>query len=128
MELPSAYGIELSSFIDLVRLITSSSPDRPSTIFKWKTKDNIYYYSSFAIFPGYFDYRALPVLFYVTSENELEKKDQALVRYDLQKSDNQITFLKFLKEQDLENAHTGLIRFIPIINLKSPPTIFTDLV
>jgi hypothetical protein len=127
LELPSAYGIELSSFIDLVRLITSSSPDRPSTIFKWKTSEGTFNYGSFAIFPGYFDYRALPVLFYMTAESELENKDQALVRYDLQKSENQITFLKFLKEQDLENAHTGLIRFIPIINLKSAPTIFTDL-
>ncbi len=127
MELPSAYGIELSSFIDLVRLITSSSPDRPSTIFKWKTTDDTYNYGSFAIFPGYFDYRALPVLFYITVESELENEGQGLVRYDLQKSDDQITFLKFLKEQDLENAHTGLIRFIPIINLKSAPTIFTDL-
>ncbi|MHA1975957.1 MAG: hypothetical protein ACW98F_13570 [Candidatus Hodarchaeales archaeon] len=127
MELPSAYGIEVSSFADLVRLITSSSPDRPSTIFKWKTKEGSYYYGSFAIFPGYFDYRALPVLFYITSDTELEEEGQALVRYDLQKSDNQITFLQFLKEQDLENAHTGLIRFIPIINLKSPPTIFSNL-
>lgn len=127
MELPSAYGIELTSFVDLVRLITSSSPDRPSTIFKWKKKEGNYYYGSFAIFPGYFDYRALPVLFYITTEATLEEEGQALVRYDLQKSDNQITFLRFLKEQDLENAHTGLIRFIPIINLKSPPTIFTNL-
>ncbi|MHA1995444.1 MAG: hypothetical protein ACW97Z_12950 [Candidatus Hodarchaeales archaeon] len=127
MELPSAYGIELSSFVDLVRLISSSSPDRPSTIFKWKIKKGTYYYGSFAIFPGYFDYRALPVLFYMTTESELEEEGQALVRYDLQKSDNQIKFLKFLQEQDLENAHTGLIRFIPIINLKSAPTIFTNL-
>ncbi|PWI48706.1 hypothetical protein CEE45_05710 [Candidatus Heimdallarchaeota archaeon B3_Heim] len=127
MELPSAYGIELSSFVDLVRLITSSSPDRPSTIFKWKIEGEKYFYSSFAIFPGYFDYRALPVLFFITTESELEEEGQSLVRYDLQKSVNQITFLQFLKEQDLENAHTGLIRFIPIINLKSPPTIFTNL-
>ncbi len=126
MELPGAYRIELSNFIDLVRLITSSSPDRPSTIFKWKSQDGTYYYGTFAIFPGYFDYRSLPVLFFITTESELEGKGQGLVRYDLQESDNQISFLKFLKEQDLENAHTGLIRFIPIINLKSPPTIFTD--
>ncbi len=127
MDLPSAFGIELTDFIDLVRLITSSSPDRPSTIFKWQLDSNIFYYGSFAIFPGYFEYRALPVLFYITSDISLEKKDQSLVRYNLQEKDNQITFLSHLREHDLENTHTGLVRFIPIINLKAPPKIFVDL-
>ena len=127
MDLPSAYGIELSEFIDLVRLITSSSPERPSTIFKWVDEGNKFYYGSFAIFPGYFDYRALPVLFYVVTDKPFEEEGEALVKYDLQSLNDQVTFLKFLKEQDLENAHTGLVRFIPLIRLKSPPKIFTDL-
>ncbi|MHA1941398.1 MAG: hypothetical protein ACXACP_02055 [Candidatus Hodarchaeales archaeon] len=127
MDLPSAYGIELFAFIDLVRLITSSSPERPSTIFKWVDEKSRFNYGSFAIFPGYFDYRALPVLFFVTSDVPFENEDQALIKYDLQNNENQITFLKFLKEQDLENTHTGLVRFIPLIRLKSPPKIFTDL-
>ena len=127
MDLPSAFGIELSEFIDLIRLITSSSPDRPSTILKWQLDSKSYYYGSFAIFPGYFNYKALPVLFYVTSDSSLENKDQSLVRYDLQKKENQITFHNHLREEDLENTHTGLVRFIPIVNLKSPPKIFTDL-
>jgi hypothetical protein len=127
MDLPSAYGIELSDFIDLVRLITSSSPDRPSTILKWQSDSKSHYYGSFAIFPGYFNYKALPVLFYITSEVSLEQKHQSLVRYDLQKKENQITFHSHLREEDLENTHTGLVRFIPIVNLKSPPKIFTDL-
>ena len=127
MDLPSAYGIELSEFIDLVRLITSSSPERPSTIFKWVDEEKKFYYGSFAIFPGYFDYRALPVLFYVVTDEPFEEEEEALVKYDLQNLKNQVTFLKFLKEQDLENAHTGLVRFIPLIRLKSPPKIFTDL-
>ena len=127
MDLPSAFGIELSEFIDLIRLITSSSPDRPSTILKWQLDSKSYYYGSFAIFPGYFNYKALPVLFYVTSDSSLENKDQSLVRYDLQKKGNQLTFHNHLREEDLENTHTGLVRFIPIVNLKSPPKIFTDL-
>ena len=127
LDLPSAYGIELLDFIDLVRLITSSSPERPSTIFKWIDDENRFNYGSFAIFPGYFDYRALPVLFYIITDEPLEEEDEALVKYDLQNSENQISFLKFLKEQDLENTHTGLVRFIPLIRLKSPPKIFTDL-
>ena len=127
MDLPSAFGIELSEFIDLIRLITSSSPDRPSTILKWQLNSKLYYYGSFAIFPGYFNYKALPVLFYVSSDSSLEKKDESLVRYDLQKEKNQITFHSHLREEDLENTHTGLVRFIPIVTLKSPPKIFTDL-
>jgi hypothetical protein len=127
MELPSAYGIELSSFIDLIRLISSSSPDRPSTVFKWKGDSELFYYGSFAIFPGYFDYKGLPVMFYITSKTSLEDDGQSLVRYDLQRATQQITFLNFLKEKDLENTQTGLVRFIPIINLKSPPHIFSNM-
>ena len=127
MELPSAFGFELTTFIDLIRLITSSSPDRPSTIFKWQSDPSKFYYGSFAIFPGYFDYRALPVIFYITSDQSLEDANHSIVRYDLQKEDNQLTFLSHVIEQDLENSHTGLVRFIPIVNLKKPPKIFTDL-
>lgn len=127
MELPSAYGIELSSFIDLIRLISSSSPDRPSTVFKWKDDSELLYYGSFAIFPGYFDFKGLPVMFYITSKDSYESEGQSLVRYDLQAARQQISFLSFLKEKDLENTHTGLVRFIPIINLKSPPHIFRNM-
>ena len=127
MELPSAYGIELSSFIDLIRLISSSSPDRPSTVFKWKGDSDFIYYGSFAIFPGYFDYKGLPVMFYITSPTPLEDEGQSLVRYDLQKAEQQISFLGFLKEKDLENTQTGLVRFIPIINIKKSPHIFSSM-
>jgi len=74
MELPSAYGIELSGFIDLIRLISSSSPDRPSTVFKWTDDSKLFYYGSFAIFPGYFDYKGLPVMFYIKSKTSLENE------------------------------------------------------
>ena len=117
MELPSAYGIELSSFIDLIRLISSSSPDRPSTVFKWKGDSDLVYYGSFAIFPGYFDYKGLPVMFYIISPTHLEDEGHSLVRYDLQTAEKQISFLSHLKEKDLENTQTGLVRFIPIINM-----------
>jgi hypothetical protein len=127
MELPSAYGIELSSFIDLIRLISSSSPDRPSTVFKWADDLKLFYYGSFAIFPGYFDYKGLPALFYITSKKSLETEGYSIVRYDLQNAEKQITFLSFLREQDLENSQTGLVRFISIINLKSPPHIFSNM-
>ena len=127
MELPSAYGIELSNFIDLIRLISSSSPERPSTVFKWLDDSKLFYYGSFAIFPGYFDYKGLPVMFYITSKTSLENEGQSLVRYDLQRTENQITFLSFLKEKDLENTQTGLVRFIPIINLKTPTHIFSNM-
>ena len=127
MELPSAYGIELSSFIDLIRLISSSSPDRPSTVFKWTGDSELFYYGSFAIFPGYFDYKGLPVMFYITSKTSLEDNGQSIVRYDLQRATHQITYLSFLKEKDLENTQTGLVRFIPIINLKTPPHIFSSM-
>jgi hypothetical protein len=127
MKLPSAYGIELSSFIDLIRLISSSSPERPSTVFKWTDDSKLFYYGSFAIFPGYFDYKGLPVMFYITSKASLEDEGKSLVRYDLQRAEKQITFLSFLKEKDLENTQTGLVRFIPIINLKTPPHIFSNM-
>jgi len=127
MELPSAYGIELSGFIDLIRLISSSSPERPSTVFKWTDDSKLFYYGSFAIFPGYFDYKGLPVMFYITSKTSLENEGQSLVRYDLQRAEEQITFLSFLKEKDLENTQTGLVRFIPIINLKAPTHIFSNM-
>ncbi len=127
MELQRAYGIELSKFIDLIRLISSSSPERPSTVFKWLDDSKLFYYGSFAIFPGYFDYKGLPVMFYITSKTSLENEGQSLVRYDLQRSEKQITFLSFLKEKDLENTQTGLVRFIPIINLKTPTHIFSNM-
>ncbi|MHA1946698.1 MAG: hypothetical protein ACXAC6_04190 [Candidatus Hodarchaeales archaeon] len=127
MELQSAYGIELSSFIDLIRLISSSSPERPSTVFKWTGDAELFYYGSFAIFPGYFDYKGLPVMFYITSKASLEDNGQSIVRYDLQQATHQITFLSFLREKDLENTQTGLVRFIPIINLKTPPHIFSSM-
>ena len=82
MQLDSAFGIELESFVDLVRLVTSSSPERPSTIFKWFSIDNSdVFYGSFAIFPGYYNYEGLPVLFYV-KKKAVEKDDQSIVRYD----------------------------------------------
>ena len=129
VQLESAYGIELDSLTDLVRLVSSSSPDRPSTIFKWISNDQInnVYYGSFAIFPGYYDYRALPVLFYVVVETSIEEKEQSLIKYDLQAKGDQITFLNHLVENDLENVHTGLVRFIPIVKLKRAPQIFTHL-
>ena len=127
MELPSAYGIELSSFKDLIRLISGSSPDRPSTVFKWVNASSTYYYGSFAIFPGYFDYKGLPVLFFITSKVSLEEEEHSIIRYDLQRAEQQITFLNYLREQDLENTQTGLVRFIPIVNLKAPPNIFSNL-
>lgn len=130
MNLESAYGIELDSFTDLVRLVSSSSPERPSTIFKWFENENKkqVYYGSFAIFPGYYDFRALPVLFYVILEESAEERKHSLVRYDLQAKDNQITFLNYIVEKDLENVHTGLVRFIPIVKLKKAPKIFTKLI
>jgi len=127
MELPSAYGIELSGFIDLIRLISSSSPERPSTVFKWTDNSKLFYYGSFAIFPGYFDYKGLPVMFYITSKTSLENEGQSLVRYDLQRAEKQITFLAFLSEKDLENTQTGLVRFIPIVNLKKHTHIFSNM-
>ena len=128
MQLDSAFGIELESFVDLVRLVTSSSPDRPSTIFKWFSNDySDVFYGSFAIFPGYYNYEGLPVLFYVNLKKAVEKDDQSIVRYDLQKTENQVSFLSHLKEKDLENIHTGLVRMCPIIKLKKAPRIFQNL-
>ncbi len=129
MQLDKAYGIELDSFTDLVRLVSSSSPDRPSTIFKWFSEDDSQvYYGSFAIFPGYYNFKALPVLFFVLHDSSIEEQNQSLVRYDLQAKENQISFLSYIKERDLENVHTGLIRFIPIVKLKKAPDIFSDLI
>jgi len=130
MKLESAYGIELDGLTDLIRLVSSSSPDHPSTIFKWFSKDQEkqIFYGSFAIFPGYYDIRALPVLFYVILEESAEEKECSLVRYDLQAKKNQISFLNHLVDKDLENVHTGLVRFIPIVKLKRPPQIFTNLI
>lgn len=129
MQLDNAYGIELDSFTDLVRLVSSSSPDRPSTIFKWFSEDDSQvYYGSFAIFPGYYNFKALPVLFFVLHDSSIEEHNQSLVRYDLQSKENQISFLSHIKERDLENVHTGLIRFIPIVKLKKAPEIFSDLI
>jgi hypothetical protein len=128
MQLESAYGIELTSFIDLVRLVTNSSPDRPSAIFKWISNNSkMVYYGSFAIFPGYYNYKGLPALFYVVFDTSIEGESQSLVRYDLQAKENQVSFLSHIEEKDLENVHTGLVRFIPIINLKIPPKIFENI-
>lgn len=126
MVIEPAYAIELESFSDLVRLVTNAGPERPSTIFKWLTEDNNVNYGSFAIFPGYYDYNGLPVLFYVTQETPIEEAGEKIIRYDLQIADNQISFLSHLKERDLENTHTGLVRFIPIVSLKRPPNIFSN--
>lgn len=128
MQLEAAYGIEVASFIDLIRLVTNSSPERPSTIFKWFSDDNSQiYYGSFAIFPGYYEFEGLPVLFYVQLVSSIEDNNQSIVRYDLQAKDNQISFLTHLRESDLENVHTGLIRFCPIVQLKRAPKIFSNL-
>lgn len=127
MQLDSAYGIELDNLTDLIRLVSSSSPDRPSTIFKWYSEDSEnskVYYGSFAIFPGYYNYKALPVLFFITSDSSIEEQNQSLVRYDLQAEDKQVSFLNRVTEKDLENVHTGLVRFIPIVKLKKAPNIF----
>ena len=126
MQLEPSYGIEVNDFIDLIRLVTGASPDRPSSIFKW-IEDSKYYYGSFAIFPGYYDLRALPVLFFCVLDEPLELDNQSIIKYDLQSPDNQISFLSFLREKDLENVHTGLVRFIPIVKLKRPPRIFSNL-
>ncbi|MFX1284435.1 MAG: hypothetical protein ACFFB5_12320 [Promethearchaeota archaeon] len=128
MKLESAYGIELESLKDLVRLVSSSSPDRPSTIFKWDSdKNSDVYYGSFAIFPGYYEFKALPVLFFVVHKSSIEEQNQSLVRYDLQAKKDQISFLSHIEERDLENVHTGLVRFIPIVKLKKAPKIFSDM-
>lgn len=130
MELDSAYGIELDSLLDLVRLVSSTSPDRPSMIFKWISNDSgkkEIFYGSFAIFPGYYNYKALPVLFFVILEIISDSQNLSIIRYDLQAKENQISFLENVKEKDLENVHTGLVRFIPIVKLKRAPKIFTDL-
>jgi len=128
VKLESAYGIELDSLKDLVRLVSSASPDRPSTIFKWDSEDNSeVYYGSFAIFPGYYDFKALPVLFFVVRDSSIEEQNQSLVRYDLQAKKNQISFLSHIEEKDLEHVHTGLVRFIPIVKLKKAPKIFSTL-
>lgn len=127
MKLESAYGIELDSLKDLVRLVSSSSPDRPSTIFKWDSEESRVYYGSFAIFPGYYEYKALPVLFFVVRDSAIEE-EKSLVRYDLQAKENQISFLNHIEERDLENVHTGLVRFIPIVKLKQAPKIFSDMI
>ncbi|MFW9855534.1 MAG: hypothetical protein ACFFFG_10760 [Candidatus Thorarchaeota archaeon] len=124
MVLEPAYTIELESFLDLVRLVTNSGPERPSTIFKWSTEESRVNYGSFAIFPGYYDYHGLPVLFYVTHETSIEKVGESIIRYDLQVTDKQVSFLSHLEERDLGNTHTGLVRFIPIVTLKRPPKIF----
>ncbi len=127
MQLKSAFGIELEDFIDLVRLVTSSSPDRPTTIFKWTSSDKSeFYYGSFAIFPGYYNYEGLPVLFFVNLKKSVEGEGQSIVRYDLQKKENQISYLSHLEEKDLENVHTGLVRMCPIIKLKTAPQIFKN--
>ena len=128
MQLESAYGIELDSFTDLVRLVSSASPDRPSMIFKWSSEDNSQiFYGSFAIFPGYYEYKAFPVLFFIVHDSTIEDQNQSLVRYDIQAEENQISFLTYIKDSHLENLHTGLIRFIPIVKLKRAPKIFSDL-
>lgn len=131
MQLDSAYGIELNSLTDLIRLVSSSSPERPSTIFKWHSEDSEnsqVYYGSFAIFPGYYNYKALPVLFFITSDSSIEEQNQSLVRYDLQAKETQVSFLNRVTEKDLENVHTGLVRFIPIVKLKKAPKIFSNLI
>ena len=127
MKLDSAYGMELDSLKDLVRLVSSSSPDRPSTIFKWNSEDDKVYYGSFAIFPGYYEFKALPVLFFVVPDSAIEE-EKSLIRYDLQAKENQISFLNFIEEKDLENVHTGLVRFIPIVKLKRAPKIFSNMI
>lgn len=42
MQLESTYGIELDSFTDLVRLVSSVSPDHSSMIFKPKRAPKIF--------------------------------------------------------------------------------------
>ncbi|MHA1974930.1 MAG: hypothetical protein ACTSW1_18195 [Candidatus Hodarchaeales archaeon] len=119
-----AYSIELDSFLDLVILISSSNPERPSTILKWVV-NNSHFYGSFATFPGYYEYQALPVLFYVKLDKPMEHDYENLVKYDLQAEKDQIALLSHLEEKDLENIHTGLIRFIPIVKLRHAPDIFS---
>ena len=124
MVLEPAFNIELESFLDLVRLVTNAGAERPSTIFKWLSKDDQVNYGSFAIFPGYYNYHGLPVLFYVSQKVPIEETGESIIRYDLQVAKNQISFLSHLEERDLDNTHTGLVRFIPIVSLKKAPEIF----
>ncbi|MFX1538779.1 MAG: hypothetical protein ACFFDI_31715, partial [Promethearchaeota archaeon] len=71
-------------------------------------------------------FKALPVLFFVVRDSAIEE-EKSLVRYDLQAKENQISFLNHIEERDLENVHTGLVRFIPIVKLKRAPNIFSDM-
>lgn len=119
IELKKAVPFELDSLEDLVSMISTAPPEQATILYFEKKGQGIF--ASFTVLPGYFEFRALPLLIY-TREEELRPTGRFL-KLDL-RGETEIEFVSTLDEKELQLIPTGLIRFIPVVRLKKIPEIF----
>ncbi|MFX1251292.1 MAG: hypothetical protein ACFFCZ_06765 [Promethearchaeota archaeon] len=123
-EIKPAFSMELASFKDLVRFVTSNvRGGHIAKIFKWEKNEKVYY-ATFATFQGYFEFKALPIWFFVSMNPTKDQSEKSFVGYDLQTG--KIAFFDTLEEVDLTAIQRELVRLVPVIRLKNPPEIFSE--
>ena len=120
INIPSAMPMELHSLQDLIRWLVSSSQGQQATIFYFK-KEEKHFYATMIILPGYFNFKGLPLLLYV--EHDSSPKNN-FIRFDIRKesAENPIDFIEGFEDRD---SNLGYIQYIPVIQLKSIPQIFS---
>ena len=115
----SAVPMELDKLDDLVRWLVSSSQGQQGTIFFFKLNQKNYY-ATLIILPGYFEFRGLPLLIYVSHP---DPPSSHFIRFDIRKesADHALSFQNGFDERD---SNLGYIQYIPVVVLKSVPPIF----
>ena len=120
VEIESAVPLELNSLEDLIRWIVSSSQGQQSALFYYN-KENVHYFSTLIILPGYYQFKGLPLLL-VAKHSEAPKG--SFIRFDIRKDADPNKKMSYTNGFDDRDSNLGYIQYLPIVQLKKLPAIF----
>ena len=114
----SPIHIELEDLDELVRMVVASASPEQASLFRFQLNGSTIF-STLIILPGWMDLRALPVLVFIRAPEDIGLG--RFLRYNIFDKDPKAEFVNRLDEKEIA---TGTIRYVPIIHIKRPPSIF----
>lgn len=119
MDISSAIPFEVSSNEELARWIVSSTETQHGTLYLVNYKGR-FILCTLTSFTGYYNFTGLPILLFTYIDQE---PTGTFLRFDVR--DDSKNVIRYTNGFDETESNLGYIQYIPIIKLKSIPSIFT---
>ena len=117
MDLDSAVPLEVFSVADLARWLISSNSNQHGILYLVNYKGK-FILCSMTSFSGYYNFAGLPLLLFTYLDSE---PTGSFLRFDIRADEQQIKYSQGFVEGE---STLGFIHYLPIIKLKTIPSIF----